>query len=71
MEFFEQYDAQGILESKRLMELHFRLSRKDEFENLLKAAGFSIKAFYGDYIYTEFDEASSPSMVWLAERVGE
>jgi SAM-dependent methyltransferase len=71
MEFFEEYDAEGVLTSKRLMELHFRLSRKDEFEDLLKASGFSIKAFYGDYAYTEFDEASSPYMIWVCEKKGE
>jgi hypothetical protein len=35
------------------------------------AAGFSIKAFYGDYEYNEFDPDSSPAMVWLMEKTGE
>jgi len=70
MEFFEEYDAEGVLKAKRLMELHFRLSRRDEFEHLLKAVGFSIKVFYGDYTYTEFDEVSSPYMIWVLEKRG-
>jgi SAM-dependent methyltransferase len=70
MEFFEQYDAEGVLKSKRLMELHFRLSRRDEFENLLKATGYTIKAFYGDYSYTEFNELNSPYMIWVLEKKG-
>lgn len=68
MEFFEEYDADGVLKAKRLMELRFRLSRRDEFEHLLTSSGFSIKAFYGDYTYTEFDDASSPYMIWVMEK---
>jgi hypothetical protein len=59
-----------VLISKRLMELHFRLSHRDEFEDLLKATGYTIKAFYGDYSYTEFDELSSPYMIWVLEKKG-
>ena len=67
-EIYEEYDASGILTSKRLMELHFRLTPKDEFEELLKDAGFCIKALYGDYDYHEFDAQSSPSMVWVLNK---
>ena len=67
MQFYEEYDAKGILQSKRMLELHFRLTNKDEFEDLAKAAGFRVKAFYGDYSYSEFDEESSPFMIWLLE----
>ena len=71
LEFFEEFDTEGILKSKRLMELRFRLSRRGEFEDLLKATGFSVKAFYGDYTYTDFDETSSPYMIWVLEKKGE
>jgi SAM-dependent methyltransferase len=67
-EFFEEYDAKGVLKSKRLMELHFRLTPKDEFEEMAAAAGFSVKTVYGDYAYTEFDKEKSPSIVWLMEK---
>ena len=66
MQFYEEYDAKGVLRSKRLLELHFRLSTKDEFEGLAKAAGFKVKAFYGDYEYSEFEE-DSPFMIWVLE----
>jgi SAM-dependent methyltransferase len=65
LEFFEEYDADGAMTSKRLMELHFRLTSKDEFEELVKTAGFSVEAFYGDYSYQEFNEDSSPFMIWM------
>lgn len=70
MQFFEEYDAKGILKSKRLLELHFRLSRKDEFEELAKAAGFKVKALYGDYSYEKFSEQSSPFMIWILGSTG-
>jgi len=65
MLFFEFYDAHGEMKSKRFFEVHFRLSSKDEFEELARTAGFSVKAFYGDYTYQEFDAARSPYMIWL------
>ena len=68
LEFFEQYDADGVMTSKRLMELHFRLSSRAEFEELIKSTGFSVKALYGDYSYDEFNEESSPFMIWSLEK---
>ena len=67
LQLYEQYDRKGTLKSKRLLELHFRLTSRAEFEALAQAAGFRIKALYGDYSYTEFQEASSPYMIWLLE----
>lgn len=63
-EFFEEYDDKGILQSKRLMELRFRLSTREEFEQLARSAGFKIMALYGDYEYSEFHEDSSAMMIW-------
>jgi SAM-dependent methyltransferase len=68
-QFYEEYDANGVLRSKRLLELHFRLSNKDEFEELITAAGFKIKAFYGDYAWSEFND-ESPFMIWMLENIG-
>ncbi len=70
MQFYEEYDNEGVLRSKRLLELHFRLSRRDEFEGLAGAAGFAVKAFYGDYSYSAFHE-HSPFMIWLLENTGQ
>ncbi len=67
MQFYEEYDKHGVLRSKRLLELHFRLSHRDEFEELAKEAGFKIKAFYGDYEYSPFEE-DSPFMIWVLEK---
>ena len=69
-QFYEEFDNQGVMKSKRLLELHFRLSTKDEFEALAEAAGFTVKAFYGDYEYSEFDAENSPFMIWILEKIG-
>jgi SAM-dependent methyltransferase len=68
LEFFEEYDEKGMLRSKRLLELRFRLSSRAEIEALAVAAGFQVAAFYGDYACSEFDEDSSPFMIWLFRR---
>lgn len=67
MQFYEEYDAKGTLQAKRLLELHFRLSGKNEFEALAKAAGFTVRNCYGDYSCAEFEEESSPLMIWRFE----
>jgi SAM-dependent methyltransferase len=67
-EFFERYTARGRLIFKRLMELHFRLIPKDQFEDLLTGLGFSIQRLYGDYDYHEFDSHSSQYMIWEAQK---
>jgi SAM-dependent methyltransferase len=69
IQLYEEYDGQGILKRKRLLELHFRLSQRDEFEELAKAAGFKVKSLYGDYAYSEFNN-DSPLMIWLLEKMG-
>jgi len=71
MQFYEEYDTRGVLTSKRLMELHFRLTSRNVFEKLAQEAGFSIKAVYGNYDYAEFNEDCSPFMIWMLEKVTE
>ena len=66
MQFYEEYDANGILQRKRLLEIHFRLTSRKEFETLAENAGFKIRSFYGDYQYSDFND-ESPFMVWVLE----
>ncbi len=66
-EFFEEYDVRGILRTKRLLELRFRLTSKAEFQELAESAGFKVVALYGDYAYAEFSEEHSPFMIWILE----
>lgn len=70
-ELFEEYDRSGILTRKRLMELRFRLSEREEFENLVLSTGFQIISFYGDYTREKFQETSSPHMIWVMKFTGE
>ncbi len=70
LQFYEEYSNEGVLTSKRLLELHFRLTGREEFEALARAAGFEVKAFYGDYSCSEFT-GNSPFMIWILENVGQ
>lgn len=71
LQFYEEYDPNGSLQAKRFLELHFRLSGRDEFEELARAAGFKVRALYGDYDYAEFNEETSSIMIWVLEAVRE
>jgi len=68
MQFYEEYDGKGVLTMKRLLELHFRLTPRDEFEQLARQAGFTVRAFYGDYARAAFEEEGSPMMIWTLEK---
>ncbi len=70
LEFFEEYDEKGSLKSKRLMELHFRLLRKAEFEAMARKSGLAVTAVYGDYSYAEYNEESSPFTILMMEPAG-
>ncbi len=67
MQFYEEYDARGMLTSKRLLELQFRLSERQEFEHLAAAAGFRVQALYGDYDRSPFTP-DSEFMIFVMTR---
>ncbi len=67
MQFYEEYDARGVLTAKRLLELEFRLTERGEFEELAGAAGFRVKALYGDYEHNVFTDGSD-FMIWVMEK---
>jgi SAM-dependent methyltransferase len=66
-QFYETYNPQGLLVSKRLMTLQFRLTAREEFEAMASDVGFRVKAMYGDYAYAAFDPDRSPYMIWIME----
>ena len=66
-QFYEEYGADGVLQSKRHLEVRFCPLRKDEFKALALTAGFKISAVYGDYAYSPFEEETSPFMIWVLE----
>jgi len=66
-QLYEEYDPEGVLVKKRLLELHFRLSGREEFEALARQAGFRVKALYGDYNRSSY-QPDSPVMIWVLEK---
>ena len=51
-----------------MVELHYRVVEKGEFEELVSAAGLQREALYGDYGRAEFQEETSPFMIWILRR---
>ena len=68
LELFEEYDPAGLLQAKRMIDLHYRVVEKCEFENLCADAGLQREALYGDYARAEFQEESSPFMIWILRK---
>jgi hypothetical protein len=63
-QFYELYDAGGLLQSKQFVQLTFCLHGKDDFEGLVRSQGFEVEALYGDYRRAGFDPQRSPFMIW-------
>lgn len=68
LELFEEYDAKGVMRSKRLFETRFRLLEKQQFEDLAQSSGFRVESLYGDYSYKEYEKDSSPFMIWVLRK---
>jgi SAM-dependent methyltransferase len=66
-EFFEEYDADGLLRSKRLMEIHYALISREEFEGMIEPIGFRVVSLHGDYAGSDWHEAS-PFMIWKLQK---
>ena len=67
-QFFEEYDASGVMERRTLQELHYRLTESDEFAALARSAGFRVVSLYGGYTYSVFEQDASPDQVWVLEK---
>lgn len=68
MEFFEEYDANGVMTSKRYSPLQFHLLARKDFQELVDEVGFEIVHVYGDYSRGAFSEEHSPFMIWILRR---
>ena len=64
-QYYELFDKKGLLESKRMLEMRFRLFQRCEFEDLAERAGLEVETLYGDYNYADYDERLSPFMIWV------
>ena len=67
-QLYEIYDKHDTLIEKRDLAINFYLFSKRELEDLIHSAGFEVDALYGDYDYSEFDEDTSPFMIWKLKK---
>ena len=65
LQFIETYNLQGILQTKRFMDIQFSILEKERFQTLLKEVGFEVLELYGDYDYGDFHLTASPFMIWV------
>jgi SAM-dependent methyltransferase len=68
VQFFEEYDASGIMRRRTLLEVQYCLLNGDEFSKLARSVGFKVANLYGDYSYSNYQKDVSPSMVWVLEK---
>jgi hypothetical protein len=68
LEFFEEYDSDGLMAARRYSALQFHLLERDTFIKLVDETGFEVARVYGDYNYAPFVDDSSPFMIWVLRR---
>jgi SAM-dependent methyltransferase len=67
-QFYELYDPDGVLQSKRSVDIQFCLHSQETFESLALAQGYRVAALYGDYERGTFRPDQSPFMIWVLTR---
>ena len=67
---YEISDAAGTVTERRVLEIRFRLFGRDEFEKLLREAGFEVEMLYGDYGKGELQEGKSAFMLLALKGMG-
>jgi SAM-dependent methyltransferase len=67
-QFYELYAPDGVMQSKRFVELQFFVHSKETFETMAGSQGFKVTALYGDYGRTEFEPEKSSFMIWVLSK---
>jgi SAM-dependent methyltransferase len=63
-QFYEIYNRDGIMESKRFVGIRYYLHSQETFGACARAAGLAVERLYGDYVRAEFHPDKSPYMIW-------
>jgi ubiquinone/menaquinone biosynthesis C-methylase UbiE len=67
-QFYELYNADGMMRSRRFVEIEFYVHTRESFEKLARSQGYIVKALYGDYDRKDFQAEKSPFMIWVLGR---
>jgi SAM-dependent methyltransferase len=68
VQLHEFFNSSNDLRAKRVLPMRFALIDRAEFAELADDAGFVPVALYGDYDRGEYQEDSSPFMIWILEK---
>lgn len=68
LQFFEFFEADGHLRSKRLLSMEFAFVEEEHFESMARDVGFRVLELYGNYDRSPFDAVQSPVMIWVLEK---
>ena len=67
VQLYEFFDASNNLRAKRALPMRFALIERSGFAELADTVGFMPVALYGDYDRGEYQENTSPYMIWVLE----
>ncbi|MDH5607377.1 MAG: class I SAM-dependent methyltransferase [Anaerolineae bacterium] len=67
-QFYEIYGGNGQMISKLFLDTKFYVHDKNSFEALVGDLSFRVVNIYGNYDWGEFDEKTSPVMIWSLKK---
>jgi len=67
-QFYELYDPDGTMQSKRFVRIQFFVHFRDTFEALARSQGYKVMALYGNYERAKFQPEQSPFMIWILDK---
>lgn len=67
-QYYTIYDKHGELLVERQLDISFNLLEREQFEHLIKRAGFNVHKLYGDYNRGKFDPQMSPFMIYCLRK---
>jgi len=67
-QFFDLYNADGVIESKRSIEIRFALHSRKNFLKMIHLQGFRVVNLFGNYKESPFNPEGSPFMLWILDK---
>lgn len=68
LQYFEFFDRDGNLCSKKVLPMQFEFIERDRFESMAHDAGFHVIDLFGNYDRSPFDADRSPVMIWVLQK---
>jgi len=65
---FDIYSHEGVLREQRRVDIRYCLPTREWFSRTALETGFTIESLFGDFFYSDYNEDSSPYLIWVLRK---